>query len=142
MTAFLLDVNVLLALSLPRHQHHGAASRWFAEDVDWATTPTTETAYLRLMTNPKVVGYDIPGAEVLDALTRMRAVRGHRFLSDDSSLNEPQIDTDWLGGSKQVTDFHLLNLAAVNDLQMATFDASLARAVAPADRRHLFVLAD
>lgn len=29
MTTFLLDVNVLLALSDPMHIHHEAAHRWF-----------------------------------------------------------------------------------------------------------------
>jgi hypothetical protein len=30
MTTYLLDVNVLLALSDPMHIHHEAAHRWFA----------------------------------------------------------------------------------------------------------------
>lgn len=142
MTVFLLDVNVLVALSLPTHQHHAAATRWFAEGVGWGTTPLTETAYIRLMTNRRVTGYEIPGARVVAALGQMRSLPTHRFIPDDSSLVEPHIDMSWLAGSSQVTDFHLLNLAAANDLQLATFDGSLARAVAPADRRHVQVLTD
>jgi hypothetical protein len=52
------------------------------------------------------------------------------------------VDTSWLAGPSQVTDFHLLNLAAAHQLRLATFDASFARALAPGDRRHLHVLTD
>ena len=40
----LLDVNVLVALSLPNHAHHEVVSAWF-DGVDQA-------AYLRLLMNP------------------------------------------------------------------------------------------
>ena len=35
----LLDVNVLLALAWPTHQHHGAAHQWFRQESrhGWAT---------------------------------------------------------------------------------------------------------
>jgi hypothetical protein len=46
MTIYLLDVNMLLALSDPMHIHHEAAHRWFAvrgqsagEQGDGATEP-------------------------------------------------------------------------------------------------------
>mgnify|MGYP000874325585 CR=1 FL=1 len=47
-----------------------------------------------------------------------------------------------LGGSSQVTDFHLVNLAAATNAVLATFDASLWRALHPDDRRHVEVLTD
>lgn len=142
MSVFLLDVNVLVALSLPTHQHHAAATRWLAEGAGWGTTPLTETAYVRLMTNPRVTGYEIAASRVVAALEQMRSLPTHRFIPDSSSLAEPVIDLSWLAGPSQVTDFHLLNLAAANDVQLATFDGSLGRAIAPADRRHLHVLSD
>lgn len=142
MTGYLLDVNVLLALGLTTHQHHIAASDWFDTDVSWATTPVTESAYLRLMTNSRVVGYEIPVNQALDALSRMRRLDGHLFVPDDSSLAEPQIDTTRMAGSRQVTDFHLVNLAAVHKLALATFDGSLVRALHPDDVRHTLLLTD
>jgi len=44
MTVYLLDVNVLLALSDPMHLHHEAAHVWFVEKgkAAWATCPITE----------------------------------------------------------------------------------------------------
>ena len=48
MTTFLLDVNVLLALSDPMHAHHEAAHRWFAQcgRQSWATCPLTENGFV------------------------------------------------------------------------------------------------
>lgn len=142
MTTFLLDVNVLLALSLPTHQHHAGAARWFATAGSWATTAMTETGYVRLMTNPRVVGYEIAPSQVVDALRSIRSLPGHAFIEDGTSLADPAIDVQRLAGSSQVTDFHLVNLAARAGAVLATFDASLVRALAPDDRRHVQVLDD
>ena len=139
---FLLDVNVLLALSLPNHQHHGAATEWFDRGRQWATTPITETAYLRLLVNPLVVGYDIAPAQAIDALGAMRQLAGHTFVPDSSTLADAKINVASLAGASQVTDHHLINLAAINGLILATFDGSLSRAVSSADRKHIQVLSD
>ena len=142
MTRYLLDVNVLLVLSLPRHQHHAGATEWFDAGQQRATTPITETAYLRLMLNPRVVGYDIPASQALAALSAMLELPGHSFVADTSSLAVPALDVTFLAGTKQVTDFHLVNLAVSSSMQFATFDASLKRALAQSYRAHVFVLTD
>jgi toxin-antitoxin system PIN domain toxin len=140
---YLLDVNVLLALSLPTHQHHLAATKWFDEaDFEWVTTPITEAGYVRLMTNSRVVGYSITAAQAMEALRSMREALGHVFVPDATSLTDPAIDLGQLAGTKQVTDFHLLNLAALNSLKLATFDGSLFRTVTVADRGHVLVIDD
>lgn len=43
MKAALLDINVLLALAWPSHQHHAAAHGWFARESrhGWATCAFT-----------------------------------------------------------------------------------------------------
>ena len=137
---FLLDVNVLIALSLSNHQHHQSANRWFDRGRDWATTPLTESSYLRLLTNEKVVGYPVTPADARAALLQMRAVAGHRFVADTTSLSEPRISLQPLVGTRQVTDFHLVNLAAIESLQLATFDRSLRRSLAPDDQQHVHVI--
>ncbi len=50
MTTYLLDVNLLLALSDPMHFHHNSAHRWLAEKVQraWATCPLTENGFIRI----------------------------------------------------------------------------------------------
>lgn len=140
MTTFLLDVNVLIALSLPTHQHHRDCSDWLEGGPLWATTPVTESAYVRLMTNPHLAGYPIPVEQAIKALSTMRQLDRHSFVPDSSSLCEPEIATSRLAGSQQVTDFHLVNLAATNSMMLATFDGSLARSLHPDDRQHIHVI--
>ena len=141
MPGFLLDLNVLVSLSLPTHVHHRQADAWFAaRRVGWSTTPFTEAGYVRLLSNYRVVGYQITVAAAVAALAAMRALPGHSFVPDDTSLTDPVIDVARLAGAKQVTDFHLLNLAAAHGLLLATFDGSLMRAVAARDRAHLHLI--
>lgn len=141
MTPCLLDVNVLLALSLDNHVHHLAAAEWFDEaDFEWATTPITEAGYLRLMTNSRMVGFSISVPQAVDGLRDLRKESGFRFLPDDSSLSDPAIDLGPMAGTKQVTDFHLVNLAARHSMRLATFDGSLLRSLVETDRGHVFVI--
>lgn len=136
----LLDANVLLALYDPRHVHHASARSWF-EDVDlWATTPLTEAAFVRLVSNALVAGEHISPREAMDALRAIRRSPGHRFLVDDSSLAHPHFNLDALMGYRQVTDFHLVNLAIRADLRFATFDARLVRSLEAADRRYVTII--
>ncbi len=54
MTAFLLDVNVLIALMWPAHEGHARAQDWFSRESreGWATYPLTQAAFVRIITNP------------------------------------------------------------------------------------------
>ncbi|MBP1742910.1 MAG: domain protein family protein, partial [Deltaproteobacteria bacterium] len=54
MTIYLLDINLLLALSDPMHIHHPLAHRWFAEKGQhaWATCPLTENGFIRIASHP------------------------------------------------------------------------------------------
>ena len=49
----LLDVNVLLALSNPRHTHHEIAHDWFADHHlgGWATCAVTQNGFIRVLSN-------------------------------------------------------------------------------------------
>ena len=141
MTPYLLDVNVLLALSLDNHIHHMASAEWFDEsDFDWATTPLTKAAYVRLMTNSRMVGYLLSVPQAIEGLRELRKEPGFRFLQDGTSLGEAVIDLRPMVGTKQVTDFHLVNLVAQNGMRLATFDGSLLRSLAEADRGHVYVI--
>lgn len=138
----LLDVNVLLALTDDGHPHFDPAHRWFGElppVAGWATCPTTEASYHRLMMNPAVTGRSLDSTAVLAALDGLRSHRGHTFLADMTSLSNTRLDLAALVGSKQVTDFHLVNLAAASDAVLATFDRRLRDSLAPADQ-HLVEL--
>lgn len=141
MTPYLLDVNVLVALSVPTHHHHLPATEWFDEaDFEWATTPLTEAGYVRLMTNPRAVGFSVSASQAINGLRELREEPGFHFVSDDTSLGEPVIDLGPMVGTKQVSDFHLVNLVAQNGMRLATFDGSLLRSLTEADREHVYVI--
>lgn len=137
----LLDLNVLIALAWPQHVHHARAHAWFgALKGRWMTTPLTEAGFLRVSTNPAVVTERVSMATALGMLASMRAVPGHTFLPDGSSLAGPVIALDAVATSRQVTDAHLVNLAAASGALLATLDRGIERMLAPADRRHVVVL--
>jgi len=137
----LLDVNVLIALTWPQHVHHQRAHDWLASHPGRvATTPVTESAFVRLSMNPRVVGSPVSAAEALALLDALRAHPDHRFVEDGSSLADPSIDLRRLAGHGQVTDLHLVNLCATAGLRLATLDAALIAALEPEDRRHILTL--
>ncbi|MFT3799329.1 TA system VapC family ribonuclease toxin [Microbacterium sp.] len=132
----LLDVNVLLALTWDHHVHHQVAHRRFTELTSWSTCGVTEAGLLRMLLTPEVVGRRVSGSEAIGQLRAIRRVSGWRFIDDDTSLAESRIDLRVLMGRRQVTDLHLVNLAAARGTKVATFDAGLRDALVP-DDRHL-----
>ena len=73
-------------------------------------------------------------------LGAIRDTPGHTFLSDDSTLAQPAIDLTRVATHAQITDAHLVNLAATTQSVLATMDAGIHSMLAPADRRHVLVL--
>lgn len=137
----LLDANLLIALAWPNHVHHARAHDWLGGlDGRWATTPMTETAFLRLSTNAAVVGKPLVLSEALDVLQAMRGAAGHVFLPDDTSLADPGIELTRFATSRQVTDAHLVNLCAVRSAVLATLDRGIVDALRPADRRFVVLI--
>lgn len=123
MSAYLLDINVLLALSDPMHLHHEAAHRWLAShsQAPWATCPLTENGFVRIASHPSYPNR--PGdAQVVLALLRRLCVRdGHTFWSDDVSLRA-LIQPATLLTHNQLTDAYLLGLAVAHGGKLASFD--------------------
>jgi toxin-antitoxin system PIN domain toxin len=138
-TTYLPDVNVLFAAHVQGHPHHDIALSWLRAAGRYATCGTTEHGMIRLLSNP-AANPDVTTAQAMAALTALRGRRQHSFWRDDTSLAEPLIDTARMTRHKQVTDFHLLNLAAHHDGVLVTLDGKLERALAPADRKHILTL--
>jgi toxin-antitoxin system PIN domain toxin len=137
---YLLDANVLVALTNPSHVHHAASQRWLGTVSSWATTPITETALIRLLLNPAVVGQHISRAEAIGVVRRLREQPGASFIADATTLAEPLVEVSGLVGPKQVTDFHLVSLAASTGTVLATFDARIPAYLSPEDHKHVCVL--
>ncbi|MBP6995526.1 MAG: hypothetical protein KBB39_05220 [Phycicoccus sp.] len=133
----LFDVNALVALTLTTHQHHRAAHDYLKARVAWATCPMTEAALIRLLMNPAVVGSRRRAGDVMSVVAGFRADPRWTLLADHTTLATPHINTAVLMGHQQVTDLHLVNLAASHGTRLATFDATMHTWLAPADRRYV-----
>ena len=125
---YLLDINVLIALSDPKHVHHEPAHRWFSAvgSTSWATCPLTETGFVRILSNPS---YRSIAATPEEAAVRMRAscaAPGHVFWRDTISIIDPTLfDLSKLHGHRQIADAYLAGLAFRNGGKLATFDANI-----------------
>lgn len=136
---YLPDVNVLFAAHVSTHTHHAAAVSWLRGVASFATCGTTEQGLVRLLSNPIAN----PGATIAEALTALRRVRHrrqHSFWREETSLSDPLVDVSRMTGHKQITDFHLLNLAAHYQGILVTFDAKIERALSRTDCRHILTL--
>ena len=124
----LLDVNVLLAIAWPNHQFHRSAIAALSSQNRWATCALTQLGFIRLSSNPAVVGTAKSPQEVTDLLARLIADSLHIYLD---SLPAPASE-EWRGafaellGHRQVTDAYLVRLAAANNAVLVTFDKRLA----------------
>jgi len=123
MTTYLLDVNLLLALSDPMHIHHEAAHRWFAAKgrAAWATCPLTENSFLRIASHPNYPNRpgDIPA--VLAILRQFCKAQGHQFWAENISILEI-LEPGAIITHAQITDVYLAGLAVRNHGKLATLD--------------------
>lgn len=129
MAPILLDVNVLVALFWYDHSDNDAAWRWFREIErnGWATCPFTQTAFVRILSNPAFSRESVSPVEAIALLEDAIDRSTHEFWPDDLSLAEAAayLRPD-LSGHKQVTDAYLLGLAIHRRAKLATFDKPLA----------------
>lgn len=123
MTTFLLDVNLMLALSDTMHIHHEVAHRWFAKTgrAAWATCPITENAFVRIASHPSYPNRPGDVSTVLAILSEFCAGEGHQFWSEDISLLDLVLP-DAIITHNHVTDVYLLGLAAHHGGKLATLD--------------------
>jgi toxin-antitoxin system PIN domain toxin len=136
----LLDVNVLVALAWPNHVHHEPAHRWFRKirSGGWATCPLTQTGFVRVSSNDRVLPDARPPAEALAVLEKITRVPGHVFWSDDTSLCTSRfVARGRLVGYRQVMDAHLLALALARGGRLATFDRGVLEIVPDSVRADL-----
>jgi toxin-antitoxin system PIN domain toxin len=121
----LLDVNALIALAWDSHVHHARMRAWFAENSSsgWATCPLTESGFVRVSSNPRLLPVAIGISAAREVLSVLRTRDTHQFLTDDVSLNDSDIPK--ITGHRQVTDAHLLTLARRRGVRLVTFDTGV-----------------
>jgi uncharacterized protein len=128
-TAFLLDVNVLIALVDPAHLQHDQAHAWFSRvgKRSFATCPITENGLLRIVGHPKYPNSPGPPSAVASSLAAIRALAGHHFWPDKISIaDDSHVDAALLSSHSRVTDSYLLALARAYGGRLASLDRRLA----------------
>lgn len=119
MTTYLLDPNVLIALSVVEHEHHSRASKWLVKVEAFAVCPVVEGALVRFTLRL--------GESTVTARALLGGIRTHprcHFWPDDISYRD--VELAGLHGHPQVTDAYLAGLAAAHGGRLATFDQGLA----------------
>jgi toxin-antitoxin system PIN domain toxin len=118
----LLDVNVLLALAWPNHQHHGAAHKWVASEAKfgWATCATTQLSFVRLSSNPAFTPAAVSPSDAAILLQRWTEHRMHQFW-ESLPANEPGIFKNAIN-HQQVMDAWLVHMAENRNGRFVTFD--------------------
>ncbi len=127
-SVWLLDANLLIALTHAAHVHHAEAHRWFALQPHrrWASCSLTQLAFVRLTSNPKVAGETISPAEAMQALATMTEQAGHEYWPESPEpLHVSTLSSAALVGHRQVTDAYLLGLTAHKGQRLATLDRGL-----------------
>ena len=122
------DLNVLVAAAWPNHLHHPVARRWFMEQASqgWATCPVTQSGFLRLSSNPRIVEDAVSPQEARRLLQRMIRFGDHSFWPDDLGwTGEWDLPLSLLTGHRQITDAYLLGLAVLHGGRLVTLDHTL-----------------
>jgi toxin-antitoxin system PIN domain toxin len=124
---FLLDTNVLIALTWPTHVHHHLCQRWFArrKRAGFRTCPITETGFVRICSNPAFSKNAVGPMEAVSLLRQITELPGHAFWPDDLTLMKALAEVKNLSGHRQITDAYLLALAHAYEGTLATLDQSL-----------------
>ncbi|MGH2443559.1 MAG: TA system VapC family ribonuclease toxin [Chloroflexota bacterium] len=126
MTTYLLDVNLLLALTDPQHIHHEISHHWFADSGAraWATCPLTENGFVRIASHPRYPNRPGGVGVVVEILLQFCAARGNHFWSEDVSIRD-LIGPETIITHAQITDVFLLGLAMQKHGKLATLDQHL-----------------
>jgi uncharacterized protein len=134
MSSYLLDVNLMIALSWRSHSLHNLARSWFAEHhrEGWATCPLVEAGFVRIVSNPSFSPQSVPVQEAVDSLRTSTADQAHQFWPDSVTLPDALAMLDKpVTGHKQLSDAYLVALAIKNRGKLATLDRGIAE-MAPA----------
>jgi len=124
----LLDVNVLIAMVWPAHQAHPRVQHWLGQHAKegWASCPFTQTAFVRILSNPGFSPNALTPQEALALLEANLAHATHCFWPDEISFSEAlKLFSGKLVGHRQVSDAYLLGLAIHKNGRLVTLDRGI-----------------
>jgi uncharacterized protein len=120
-TTYLLDANVLIALTVEEHEHHPRVAEWMSGIDRVAVCPIVEGSLVRFLLR---MGESV--AVAAELLRRVRADARCEFWPD--SLTYAEADLSGVRGHRQVTDAYLVALVASRgNARLATLDQGLAQ---------------
>ena len=128
MTAYLLDVNVLIALAWPEHRQHSLGRAWFARNSakGWATCPLVQAGFVRIVSNPAFSSQSVSVQQAIESLTASLQDRAHQFWQDSISVPDAvELLKGRVKGHQQITDAFLVALAIHNRGKLATLDQKI-----------------
>ena len=138
---YLLDVNLLVALSSQDHVHYEVVRKWFyaLPNLQWAMCAFTEAGFLRNATAPRPGQIAMNEATaILEGLAQHPGYGYQPIAADWQTLCSPFFQR--LYGTKQVTDACLLGLAVREGLILATMDKALLHLAGEQYGAHVLVL--
>lgn len=138
---YLLDVNVLVALTARSHVHHRLIKEWFyaSPSLQWDICALTEAGFLRNATAPRPG--QITMGEATEILNHLAQHPGYCYLPIDAgwqTLCSPFFAR--LYGTKQVTDVYLLGLSVREGLVLVTMDKAIIHLAGTDHAKHVLLL--
>jgi toxin-antitoxin system PIN domain toxin len=120
-TTYLLDANVLIALTVEEHEHHPRVAAWLAHVESVALCPMVEGSLVRFL-----VRIGESAGVAAEVLRLLRASPRCEFWPD--AVSYADADISGVRGHRQVTDAYLVALVASRgDARLATLDRALAQ---------------
>jgi toxin-antitoxin system PIN domain toxin len=134
---FLLDVNVLIALSESDHIHHERVMRWFnTPGLDWGLCAFSEAGFLRVSANSTVGKLTVEDSiHILASLTNHPGYRFWPISENWATLVAPF--QQMIYGHQQITDAYLLGLAIRGN---GILDKAITYLAGPRHSRNVLVL--
>ncbi|MST49321.1 PIN domain-containing protein [Mobiluncus porci] len=116
---YLLDANVLIAVSSDTHPDHEKALTWIRKGGDFLICPIAQGALVRYFLQ---VGHPIETAR--NYLLQLSSFEGCTTITDDLTYDNANLEG--ITGHKQVTDVYLAELAKHQEALLATLDQKIA----------------
>jgi predicted nucleic acid-binding protein len=121
---YLLDVNALVALGFANHEFHQRVAVWLRalKFPPLATCSITELGFIRVLAQAAAYGFTIAQARTLLAQIKQAELPSFTFIQDSHHASQlPR----WVKAPRQITDGHLVKLAAANSSVLATLDTGI-----------------
>jgi hypothetical protein len=121
------DINVWVALASDRHMHHALARDWFTagRQADTAFCRVTQMGFLRLLTNPRVMGDDVLNQRQAWGVYEQLARDPHVVFAPEPADIEPvwkKLTQSAFAATSLWTDAYIAALALLYDFHVVSFD--------------------